>query len=298
MPSTRQVCGWARGAAACWMAAAIAASPGASQAPNPDVSEKALVAAAAAYVEEYQKNFAFLIADEIYTQSLFGANARTRDTTIISSGSQVTQTRLMKSELFLTYLPADREWIAVRDVLEVDSVPITGREDLRQLLSRSENMRGLTSQLVARNSRYNIGRVERNFNEPTLPLLLLERKRIGGVKFSRRQVFREGQVTLATLSFAERDETLVSSPRGPIPAKGEFLIEAGTGIVRRTLFELATAGTKVKLETTYERDEKLNVWLPATFTERYETDGMMRELILCDAKYTNYRRFEVTARIK
>ena len=64
------------------------------------------------------------------------------------------------------------------------------------------------------------------------------------------------------------------------------------------MFELATAGTRVKLETTYERDEKLNLWLPAKFTERYETDGMMRELILCDAKYTNYRRFEVTARIK
>ena len=212
------------------MAAAIAASPDVAQAPQPDVSEKALVAAAAAYVDEYQKNFAFLIADEIYTQSLFGANARmpqstpssgsTRELTLDTGSSRTTQTRLMKSELFLTYLSADREWIAVRDVLEVDSVPITGREDLRQLLSRSENMRGLTSQLVARNSRYNIGRVERNFNEPTLPLLLLERKRIGGVKFSRRQVFREGQVTLATLSFAERDDTLVSSPRGPVPAEG------------------------------------------------------------------------------
>lgn len=286
-------------AVACGLAVGLTAPSTAAQAPaRLDLSEKALVAAASKYVADYEKSFAFLIADEIYTQTLFGSNARTRDTTLSGGGSQATRTRVMRSELFLTYLPADREWIAVRDVLEVDGVPIAGREDLRQLLSRSENMRGLTSRIVERNARYNIGRVERNFNEPTLPLLLLEAKRIDGVKFTRRQVTKDKDVTLATLAYAEREATLVSSPRGPVPAKGEFVIDAATGTVRSTTFELNTAGTRVRLETTYARDEKLDLWLPSVFTERYDTDGLMREQVICDAKYTNYRRFEVTARIK
>jgi hypothetical protein len=160
-------------------------------------------------------------------------------------------------------------------------------------------MRGLASRLVARNARYNIGNVQRNFNEPTLPLLLLEPKRVGGVKFDRKKVEQSEGLTLVTLGFNERRDTLVTGPRGPLPAKGEVVIDAATGTVRHTTFELSTPGTNVKLATAYTKDEKLNLWLPSVFTERYESDtGAMRELVLCEAKYSNYRRFEVTAKIK
>ena len=41
------------------------------------------------------------------------------------------------------------------------------------------------------------------------------------------------------------------------------------------------------------------MWVPSVFTERYERDSRSgRELIVCEAKYSNYRRFEVTGRIK
>ena len=70
-------------------------------------------------------------------------------------------------------------------------------------------------------------------------------------------------------------------------------------------------GIDARLETSYTRDHKLELWLPSVFTERYESGNGVggvrmsgdaarasRELIECVAKYTNYRRFEVTARIK
>jgi len=283
------------------VAAVITSGPLSAQTPKIDVSEKALTSAAVKYVAEYEKQFAFLIADEEYTQTVFDADGRK------------SQSRVLKAELFLTYLPADGEWMAVRDVLEVDGEPVKNREDLRALLAKREELR-LVKQLTWRNSRYNLGRVERNFNEPTLPLLLLDRKRIPRVKFDRKRLEKEEDITLATLGFEEKEPpTLVATPsEGAVRAKGEFVLDAATGTVRRTVFQLTRPGIDARLVTSYTKDNKLNLWLPSVFTERYESSsqaggGMRlagsaarasREVIECVAKYTNYRRFEVTARIK
>src|SRR5512140_3749044 len=110
---------------------ATTASPADTQ--QPDTSLKALVAAASRYVAHYQQDFAFLIADESYSQ------------TRTDAGGHV-HCRLMKSEFFLTYLPADDEWVAVRDVMEVDGTSVTNREDLRTLLAKGGEIRGLISQ--------------------------------------------------------------------------------------------------------------------------------------------------------
>ena len=292
-----------RVAARLWVivAALITGGPLSAQAPKIDLSGKALTAAAVKYVAEYEKQFAFLIADEAYTQSVFDADGRK------------SQTRVLKAELFLTYLPADGEWMAVRDVLEVDGEPVKNREDLRALLAKREELR-LVKQLTWRNSRYNIGRVERNFNEPTLPLLLLDSKRTPRVKFDRKRVDREEDITLATLAFEEKEApTLVATlNEGAVRAKGEFLLDAATGTVRRTVFQLTRPGIDARLVTSYTKDAKLNLWLPSVFTERYESSSnaggglrmpssavrASREIVECVARYTNYRRFEVTARIK
>jgi hypothetical protein len=267
---------------------AIGAASGGTprQAGQPDTSLKALVAAASKYVAQYQQDFAFLIADESYSQ------------TRTDAGNHV-QNRAMKSEFFLTYLPADAEWVAVRDVMEVDGKPVATREDLRTLLARGGEIRGLISQVVARNARYNIGSTTRNFNEPTLPLLLVGEKRINEVRFERRAVTRAGSTVIATIAFEERGRpTLVRGPEGSMPAKGEIVIEAGTGVVRKTTFELDRKDVKVKLTTDYALDGKLGLWLPALFTERYESNGPVSEVVSCQATYSNYRRFDVTARIK
>jgi hypothetical protein len=291
-----------RPAAHAWVivASITAGWPILAQAPRLDVSEKALTSAAVTYVAEYEKQFAFLIADEEYTQTLYDADDRK------------VKTRVLKAELFLTYLPTDGEWIAVRDVLEVDGEPVKDREDLRALLAKSRETR-LVKELTWRNSRYNIGRLERNFNEPTLPLLLLDAKRTPRIRFDRKRVTRENDVTLATLAFEERGAPTLVATRsdGPVRAKGEFLLDAATGTIRRTLFQLNRPGIAVVLETAYLKDDKLNLWLPSVFTEHYESGSNItgmglsrsaaraaREVVKCEARYTNYRRFEVTARIK
>ncbi len=268
------------------VAAAITArgEAGSGPADSPDLSVKSLVAASTKYVAAYEREFAFLLANETYNQQ------RLRATALVES-------RALESEMFLTFLPADDEWVAVRDVLKVDGEPVPAREDLRTLLGSKAEFRGLIAQIVDRNARYNIG-IRRNFNEPTLPLLLMDDKRVRDVKFERGPVVKEAHATLVTLLFSERGRpTLVRGPEGSMPASGEIVVEAGTGVVRRTRFELERAGVKVRLTTSYARDEKLGLWLPSTFTERYETSPT-QELVLCEATYSNYRRFEVNARIK
>jgi hypothetical protein len=267
---------------------AIGAASGgtARQAGQPDTSLKALVAAASKYVARYQQDFAFLIADESYSQTRTDAGGHVQD-------------RLMKSEFFVTYLPADGEWVAVRDVMEVDGEPVAIREDLRKLLAKGGEIRGVIGQIIARNARYNIGSTTRNFNEPTLPLLLVGEKRVNAVKFGRRGVGQDGATVLATLAFEERGRpTLVRGPGGSMPARGEFVLEAGTGVVRKTSFELDQKDVKVRLTTDYAFDKKLGLWLPRVFTERYESIGPIAEVVQCEATYSNYRRFDVTARIK
>jgi hypothetical protein len=279
-------------------ALAIIGPPIAAQTRQINTSEKALAAAAGQYVIEYAKQFEFLIADELYTQTVYDADGRE------------SQTRVLKSELFLTYLPAEDEWMAVRDVAEVDGVPVKDREDLRAMLLKRDQ-KSLAREISARNARYNIGRVERTFNEPTLPLLVLNPKRAPRIKFERREVVNDHGTLLATLAFEEKKTPTLVRTREfeSIHGKGEFLIDASTGTVRQTWFGFTLARIDVRLETVYALDEKLGLWLPSLFTERYQSgpdigrsprrDSLtVKELVKCEARYSNYRRFDVTGRIK
>ena len=255
---------------------------------TPDLSTKSLVAASVAYVADYEGKFKFLVADETYTQQILDANGR------------AIGRRRMEGELFLVFIPADDTWIAVHDFATVDGRPVPNRDDLRALLQKGEVTR-VAQWIADRNAAFNIGTIRRNFNEPTLPLLLLGAKRVKGVSFDRRDVVRGAEGTRVTLSFTERDRpTLVRSARGSaIYAKGEMILDAATGRVERTMMELKDGNIVARLSTDYAREDRLEMWVPSVFTERYESSARgHRELIVCEAKYTNYRRFEVTGRIK
>jgi hypothetical protein len=75
----------------------------------------------------------------------------------------------------------------------------------------------------------------RNFNEPTLSLLVLDDHHRARFSFDRQRVERVGGATLVTLAFTERDTpTLIRDPNGePVFVKGEMTVEAGSGRVRR-----------------------------------------------------------------
>jgi len=205
-----------------------------------DLSPKALVAAGTAYVKDYAAKLAFVLADESYLQERFDSRDH-------RSGA-----RMMKGEIFITYLPTDREWIAVHDFAEVDGQPVTDREAVRTLLAQGVTT-SIAQRVANRNARFNIGMIQRNFNEPTLALLVLEASRVGNFSFTRQSVETIGPVTVVTLAFTEKDRpTLITTTSGsPVFSKGEIVLEAGTGLVRKTRFTFKYASIQAELTTNY-----------------------------------------------
>ena len=269
-----------RGTRAVTLAAGFCAASIVNAAPQaaPRVGE--VVQLATAYVQRYTAELKFVLAEEEYTPRTLGRN------------DSIERERRIRGEFFLAFLAADRGWIAVRDVHEVDGAAVADREDLHALLRQGE-VSSVARRVADRNASFNIGRILRNFNEPTLPLLLLTRERVGRTRF--RAVSHTART--ATLAFQERDRpALIRSRSGEHAfSRGTLTVDAQTGRVEATTLELSIDGIRVRLETTYTADERLGLWVPTTFTERYEGRG---ETIACRAVYSNYRRFEVLGRVK
>ena len=78
-----------------------------------------------------------------------------------------------------------------------------------------------------------------------------------------------------------------------------MIVDAATGRIERTMIRLENEDIVAALSTEYTLDDKLKLWVPAVFSEAYTGRvGGVREMIRCEARYTNYRRFEVTGRVK
>ena len=264
------------------------------QSPREDFSTKAVVARAAEYVADYQQRLTSVVADEDYAQAVL---AQVPDDPL----KERPRTRRLRSEVFFVFEPVARQWMAIRDPVLVNGLPIQDRPSVRQAFETMapSDVRRRYADL---NASWNIGGITRNFNEPTLGLLVLDAEHRERFRFDRRSVSREGGTTLVTLEFRERDRpTLIrDAVAGPVFSRGEIVTDAA-GVIRKTAFRLSINKTTVELITDYRLDEKLGLWVPVLFTERYERgrQGSSRhDLITCEATYSNYRRFQVSTKVK
>jgi hypothetical protein len=257
----------------------------------PDTSAKAVTTLASKYLDEYTTKLEAVVANETYIQETFASVG-------VRTGS-----RMLRGELNLAFLPADRTWIAVRDIIEVDGEPVPDRQSLSMLLLRS-NLHSVVGEVMQNNSRYNLGRLTRTFSEPTLALLVIDKSRISNFSFKREQVVTDGGATLVTVSFVEgKRGTIVRRTQTgtPIPSRGELVIDAATGHIRAThmMFNDDESKTTADLTTTYMLEPRLQLWVPSILAEHYEgvPDGL-KEIVTGRAQYTNYRRWESFGRIK
>ena len=259
-----------------------------------------LVHVAAAYVADYQRELTSVVADEIYTQHVVAQQPR--------DGSRPLKATLT-SEIFFMFTPG-HDWMAIRDVRAVNGRALENRPDLRQAL-RQLAPPEVAGKFKAYNSRFNVGRVSRNFNEPTLSLLVLDDRHRARFDFERARVQQSAGGQLVTLRFTERrGPTLIRNlDGGNTFAAGEVTIEPATGRVVNALLAVTIGSVRATLSTSYAVEERLGIMVPLRFGEHYE-DGiaprpfvkrqsqLRYEEIRCEAAYTNFRRFEVTARIR
>jgi len=254
------------------------------------LSVKALVAVATRYVADYQQQFTFVVADERYRQQN-------------DLPGKAPWVRIARGEMFLTYLEADHAWTVVHDITEVDDEPVPNHESVRSLLQMSNT----TVQSVARkvfdlNARYNIGGIRRNFNDPMIALQVFHDRYRDNIQFDLIHSETRDGSTLATLRFRERDRPtiVVGTDGAAFPAKGEILMDAVSGAIRHTHFTIENKGLGADLDTSLAYEERLALWVPVLFTERYwaKTRRSDTEVTTCSSEYANYRRFEVKGRIK
>lgn len=253
-----------------------------------DTSPRAVLAAASAYIKTYQTALEFVLADEVTVQEVFDERNRR------------TARRQTSGDFFLSYVAADGGWLSVRDISVVDGKPVDAGDDLRGLLNRG-SMARIGRALADRNARYNIGSVTRNFNDPMLALVILDPKHQSRFKFERRDVTPGPSGPLVTLAFTERDRPtlILGSDMSPVYTRGELTIDATTGRLQRSFITMKDGPTTASLTATFARDEKMDLWLPSVLLERYEHETPQhKEQVLVESKYTNFRKFGVTVRIR
>ena len=286
---------------ALWMA--IAFTPAAAaRAPQADTTVAAVLSAARGYLDHYRADLTFVIADEETTQ---------RITRQVPDQPEAPRSRSTKSEVHFRSVAGAAVWMAIRDVKVIDGTPADPGPDLVLVLQTQEPS-AVARAYKARNSKYNLGRLARNFNEPTLALGILDPARAPHITFTSTGARTSRGVTFVTLAFKEQRNgaSFVYDLRlRPAPVEGEIVVEAGTGRIHRTVLRMRLESVRAELTTTYETDAKLGILVPVTFREVYE-DGVDRpgsielggeyqyEHIFCDSKYTNFRRFAATAKIK
>lgn len=247
-----------------------------------DDSLEALVQKAADYVKSYRQDLTYVMATERYVQKL-------------KAGLPIYDAEeTLASDVYFVYVPSDKVWMAIRDVEVADGKTLKERENVRAILESGRA--GAARELKEKNARFNLGTIVRNFNEPTLALLLFDDEHRNHVTFVKQRT--SGSKTVVT--FVERTPpTLISNVDGtPARSKGEFTIDTATGRVEKSTLSVRLGKVDATLTTTYRYDMKLGIWVPAKFEESYVEDSKRGERVTGLATYSDYTRFDVQVRIK
>jgi hypothetical protein len=260
-----------------------------------------LLEASRHYVQDYKEKLTFIIADETYVQTIRHQ---------IPLDPKMPTARTTQSEIYFILVPQTREWLAIRDVTVVDGEVLHDRPNLASMAAAIP-VPQVAVTLKTYNSRFNIGRIFRNFNEPTIGLQILDARYQGEVDFQVKHSEVDHGDSLTTLSYREKGpETLIHDLlMKPAPSTGEVVVEDRTGRVRRTELTTQIGSVSVQLTTDYSAELGLDMWAPRVFREHYEDgvytnaknrlfSGPAYEEVTCEATYSNFRRFEVLGRIK
>ena len=252
----------------------------------------AILERAGQYVRQYEETFRNLVAEESYRQ--WGSDAR---------GPVV---RTLRSDLVFVRLPGPLPWGTFRDVYEVDGKKVRDRERRLEKLffAPSSSAYERAQAILSESSRYNLGPAYRNVNVPTLGLLYLRPENQRRLAFKRKGARTIAGFPAVEVAFEERSSpTLVRNRLNhDVPAGGRFWIDATRGTVLRTEIEYDLETEKATrppiswerglVSTEYRRDVGLGSFVPDTMTELYDLQGI--GLIETSARYTSYRRFEVS----
>jgi len=209
--------------------------------------------------------------------------------------------RTLLSDYLVLQLP-DEDWVALRDVYDVDGEAIDERAtQLRHVFAGPRKELGARAMKMAEDNakRFNLGDPYfRTMNLPTFALRVLRpanRKRIVFEKGGEENV--DG-VEAWVIAFREaKGPTFSATTEGrDIPAHGRFWVEPETGAVLRS--EMILGGDRrlrprATITVVYGRDPSLGFRIPVEMRERYDNPRRKRaDVVEAVATYSDFRPFD------
>jgi len=270
----------------------VAQQPMAAQEPSLDV----VLARAAMYVIEFQKQLAGIVAEEHYTQRTLGRSALARLT------ADTIRSRELTSDLLLLKPEGSQRWIQFRDVFEVDGKPVRDRNErlVKLFLDPTASTASLAENITAESTRYNIGNLQRTVNVPVLALGILDPGMQPRFRFTRAKDRKPSlgagpkSETMWVVAYDEvREGTIIrTTNERDMPSRGRFWIEPATGSVLMSELSAESTALRAVIDVSYVPDLRVGLLVPGEMRERYDvyTDGSRVD---GKATYGKFRQFQV-----
>ena len=187
----------------------------------------------------------------------------------------------------LFQLPPSEDWFALRDVYEVDGVPVGDRAArLTELFTRPRELQAdRAMEIMKENGRFNLAPdlYYRTVNVPTFALRFLRPASRSRIVFNKIGEERVENTLAWVLEYREtKGPTFVATPeRRDLPAHGRFWVEPDTGVVLRS--EMVVGGTRrmparVTITVTYRHEPALGFRVPIEMLERYDNPRHTRTM--------------------
>jgi hypothetical protein len=269
----------------------------------------AILSRAGDMVRRFEREFALVISDERYEQKEVTTDTAAR---VVRAHTQ----RVIKSETLFAWVPEQRAWLTARNVLAVDGKAVAdSRQRLDSILADGgPESRERLRRLRDESARFNVGRIYRNFADPTLVLQFLDPGYQSRFSFSFVGVEKAAGVSAWRVAFSERARpAVIQTPTSDVMSAGTVWISQADGSVVRTVLTLRDeeTNTTASIEVEYSPDARLGIRVPARMSEVYAQQALTNvarrgepsrlvslfERIECVATYSNYRRFETSGRL-
>jgi hypothetical protein len=268
-----------------------------------ETSLETVLAHAAAYVAEFQRQLSGIVAEESYTQDAA--------TPLMAAGSpfrrELDSHRELKSDLLLVRPVGTSQYVEFRDVFEVDGKPVRDRQErlTTLFLEGTSSATQQIEQIIGESARYNIGNIQRTINTPVFPLLFLDRIVQPKFRFKRgtdsppvmargrTQNFSVGtEVWVIDYQEVDRNTMIRTTGGHDLPSRGRFWIEPDTGRVLMSELIVGDSLVRAVVDVSYQSQALLGFLVPVEMRERYEglTDGSHVE---GTATYGRFRQFQV-----
>jgi hypothetical protein len=273
------------------LAAAVVVTAANAAAAQTDVS--VLIDRAGAYVEQFQRDFGSVVAEERYEQKLHRIPNPTNTSVQQRGGSGPQETTLVSD--FLLVEVKGEGWLPFRDVFERDGKRVRDREERLAaiFLKGGRNAFDQARAVMDEGARYNIGNINRNINTPTLPLAFLTTRHRRRFEFKLGK--RDDSDPGVEIEFRETGRpTFVSTTGGrDLPVSGRFWISEADGTVLRTELNALDTGVEAHITVSYQKDDGIGLFAPARMEERYRRPRDPME-VQGVATYSRFRRFQVS----